>query len=147
MAPTTVARFRGTDGTVKKKEAVIEAIAERFSIMHAAARAGVPRRTLYNWRDDDPTFDAAIIEARRAAIDVLEGSLYERASDNDTTAAIFLLKGWEPARYRERHDVNVSGEVDHTHHLDAASLDGLIERVAAFRSSHADAIETSAAET
>jgi hypothetical protein len=97
--------MRRTD-TPQKKAAFLDALRERYSIYHAAKTVGVGRRTIYRWRDADPDFEAAMEDAKGDAVDALESSLYERAIKSDTVAAIFLLKGALPDKYRERREIS-----------------------------------------
>ncbi len=144
-----------------KKESFLESYAACGIITKAAEAAGIARDTFYEWCNTDDQFSAAADQALAASVDGARAELRRRAIDGweepvwykgelagtvrkfSDVCLIFLLKHADPT-YRERHDVNVSGEVEHTHHLDAASLDGLVERFESFK---ARAIETTATET
>lgn len=77
------------------------------TVTRAAAAAGISVPTAYNWRKNDPEFDWRWKYALESAADGLEEALYERGLTSDTTAAIFLLKGMRPEKYRERHAISV----------------------------------------
>lgn len=60
--------------------------------------------TLWVWRKEHPDFGAEVMAAREQGMEALEDALIARGEKNDTTAAIFMLKGWKPERYKERHE-------------------------------------------
>lgn len=97
-----------TDKSADKKKAFLEALCEKYSVYHSCKTVSIARSTAYEWRKTDTQFaddwDAAIDNA----VDALEASLYERAKSSDTTAAIFLLKGAKPEKYRERYESSQS---------------------------------------
>jgi hypothetical protein len=95
--------------TADKKAAFIAALRADFAIAPAAKRAGVSRSTVYMWRAEDDDFAEAWDDAREAAVDVLERTLYKRAIRHDTVAGIFLLKGARPHIYRDRYEVTGPG--------------------------------------
>jgi hypothetical protein len=72
-----------------------------------AKRAKVDRRTHYNWLKEDPWYVQAFRQAVQEAGDALEDKLNELAHEGNVTAAIFLLKGLRPNKYRERSQVDV----------------------------------------
>ena len=88
--------------TVEIKALVLEHRQHRLSILHAARAAGVARSTIYEWMKLDPDFADKMRQAKEAALDALEDSLYERARAKDTLAGIFLLKHNRPEVYAER---------------------------------------------
>jgi hypothetical protein len=102
---------------------------------------GVHRATLYRWKHDSPEFCDALKAGKEASDDRVERSLYHKAvgytfeSEEirvlrdgtvvrvptkehvppDTTAAIFWLKNRRPEQWRDKHDVEHSGEVTQRH--------------------------------
>jgi len=99
--------------TPEKQAVILEALHNHPSLGRAARKARVTRQTLRNWRREHPEFGAACEAAREAGFDALEDALIERGEKNDTTAAIFMLKGWKPERYQERKavDMNLTGNL------------------------------------
>ena len=89
-----------------KKRAFLAAFSRSGSLSQAAKRAGVDRRTHYNWLKSDQLYAVAFHEAVHEAGDALEDKLNEMAHDGNATAAIFLLKGLRPEKYRERYETN-----------------------------------------
>ena len=61
----------------------------------------VDRRSHYNLMRD-PVYAEAFRQAVQEAGDALEDKLNELAHDGNVTAAIFLLKGLRPLKYKER---------------------------------------------
>jgi len=92
------------DEVPEKKKAFIECLTQKYSVYHSCRAVGIGRSTAYQWRKDDKQFASDWEAALDDAVDALESSLYERAIKSDTTAAIFLLKGAKPDKYRERHE-------------------------------------------
>ena len=124
-----------TTRTPKKRAAFLAELAARGNVSDAAAAAGVPRQTVYDWRAADPAFaaawDAALDqaadtmerEAFRRAVEGVEEPVYGRvAKDSDgeigritkysDTLLIFLLKGARPEKYRERQQVEHTGRLE-----------------------------------
>lgn len=97
--------------TPKKRAAFLAVLREGYSIHRACKAASIGRQSAYDWRDADEVFAKDWDAAVEAGTDELEDALHERAANTDTTAAIFLLKGRRPEKYRERTDSRVSGDV------------------------------------
>jgi hypothetical protein len=83
-----------------KKRAFLAAFSRCGSLSSAAKRARIDRRTHYNWLAD-PVYQQAFQQAIREAGDALEDKLNELAN---VTAAIFLLKGLRPEKYKDRQE-------------------------------------------
>jgi hypothetical protein len=121
-----------------KKRAFLAAYAKSGIIAHACRAAEIPRKTYYQWCEHDLDFTAAARLAYQEAGDHLEEvalergtigvptvkEIYERCPDGELrlvrrevsrnasdTLLIFALKGARPDKYRERHDVTVTGPV------------------------------------
>lgn len=97
--------------TPKNRRAFLAVLRRGYSIAKACRAAGIGRTAVYAWRDDDDEFSKDWDAAVEAGTDALEDALHDRAVERDTTAAIFLLKGRRPEKYRERVDNRVSGDV------------------------------------
>jgi hypothetical protein len=124
-----------TTRTPKKQAAFLDELALRGNVRDACAVAGVPRRTAYDWRDADPAFAAAWDTALDEAADVMEREAHRRAVDGteepvfgsmgqglgsgevgritkySDTLLIFLLKAARPEKYRERQQIEHTGEI------------------------------------
>ena len=134
-------RVHGNAACADTKARQVEVL-KQFSIFgnigRACLEAGIPRRTVYNWKgknDDgeyvDPEFMKIYEVARGEAVAVLEAEAWRRAVEGDEcpitvagervdvykksdTLLIFLLKAHDPAKYRDRYDVNLNANVNLT---------------------------------
>ena len=117
-----------------KKAAFLAAFRENGNVRRSAEIAGVDRVTVYNWLEHDASFPPAFNLAKKDAVEALESEARRRAvegvrkekpvyylgqkvdtvveTDYSDTLLIFLLKGADPDKYRERQDVHVTGKVD-----------------------------------
>ena len=130
----------------RNKAAFLAAFAECGNIRESAEVAGIGRRTHYTWLETDVDYAAAFAEAQENAVEALEAEARRRAvegveepvgwykgvaggsvrrySDN---LLMFLLKGLQPDKYRERFEVRGS-----IAHLDLTQLPpDLLARIAA----------------
>jgi hypothetical protein len=103
-----------------------------------AKAASVSIATFRNWKAAHPDFLVALKEAKTIADDLVEASLYRRATGYshpalkfffhegqvitekyiehyppDTTACIFWLKNRQPERWRDVHKIDVNATVSH----------------------------------
>lgn len=102
---------------------------------HGTAKAaseviGVNECTPYEARNRDPEFAKAWDALENETTKLLEETLYQRALNGDTTAAIFMLKARRPAKYREALSVKHSGTVKHNVATDFdREVEGLVEKM------------------
>lgn len=113
----------------KSDEIFFAALADGYSVSHAARLAGYSRRTVYDYRQDEPAFKQAWDDALEDGADVFEDELRRRAVDgidkpvfyqgeicghvreySDTLLALGV-KARRPEKYRENVDLNHSGNV------------------------------------
>jgi predicted DNA-binding antitoxin AbrB/MazE fold protein len=90
---------------------------------------GINRSTAYEARKKDPEFAKAWDALESETTKLLEETLYERALNGDTTAAIFMLKARRPAVYRESLNVKHGGKVGVTVEIEEGvdeAIDGLL---------------------
>jgi hypothetical protein len=120
--------------TQKQKEVFIEALRHEPNVSAAAAAASASRDVFYRLRADDVAFAALWDDALTEGADRLESVVWGRAVDGweepvygrvakdrdgqigtvrkyDSSLAALLLKAHKPEKYRERQDVNLSGNV------------------------------------
>jgi hypothetical protein len=95
-----------------KKRAFLAAYSRCGSLSRAAKRAGVDRRTHYNWKRADPDYREAFLQATIEAGDSLEDKLMDLAHEGNVTAAIFLLKGLRPEKYKDRNETTFQWDGD-----------------------------------
>lgn len=98
--------------TPKKRAEFLAVLRDGYSVHRACQAAKMSRNAAYDWRNADPVFAADWDAAYEAGTDTLEDALQERATNKDTIAAIFLLKGRRPEKYRERVDQKLSGDLN-----------------------------------
>lgn len=101
-------KFKGTYRTVKKKEAVLEAL-ERTAgnIKMACMQVKIARSRFYEWLKEDEYFKERYEEVMEGLIDYAESKLMQAISNNNITAIIFFLKTKGKHRgYVERVEVD-----------------------------------------
>jgi hypothetical protein len=119
-----------------KKRAYLVALSHQWNFSRAALTAGVDRDTGLAWRRDktargrpmqDVKFQAALVRAGEMFVERAEAEMWRRGIEGvekpvyqggrmvgtvreyDTTAAIFMLKGAKPEKYRERMEHTGAG--------------------------------------
>jgi len=98
----------------------------------ACERAGISRKTAYQWRERDEEFRQRWEEALADGIDVLEAQAHARARNGSDRLLEFLLKNLRRRVYGDKVGVDVSGsltveEIDRA----KASLDDKLGRIEA----------------
>jgi hypothetical protein len=124
MAITSSLRTCGTDGT--KKAAFLDALSRLASISQACQFARIPRRTVYNWRNQNKGFATAWEKAIELGTDTLEDEAVRRALQGvlkpvyqqgrrvgsirefSDALLIALLKARRPKKYRDNLKVEAS---------------------------------------
>jgi transposase len=76
-----------------------------------AANMGISKVTFYEWRNKFPNFANLIKEDKDYADTQVENALYKQALEGNVTAAIFWLKNRRRKDWKDKQDVEVSGEV------------------------------------
>ena len=104
--------------TTEIEQQIIIAIKSGGGVPYAAHAIGITPRAIYALVQRSPRFRGEYEDARQYRTDTVVKALYRRAvaARGSDTAAIFLLKNWAPAEYRDRHEYAVEG------------LEALIER-------------------
>ena len=87
----------GTNGTLMGNRPAMERFLERLrgsgNVRLSCRAAGVPRRTVYRWRDRWVTFADEWDEAKEDACDMLEAEAWKRATEGQSDRLLmFLLK-------------------------------------------------------
>jgi len=72
---------------------------------------GISRRTLNYWKTSNPDFLHSLKRGKLKADYNVTQSLYTRALAGSDAAAIFWLKNRRPDLWRDKQDVNHSGEI------------------------------------
>ena len=112
--------------TPEAVEKFVSELAETGQVKKACEAAGITRRVAYYWRYQHAEFGLAWKNAMKIAVSVLEDEAHRRAHDGveepiyhlgkcvgtvhkySDTLLIFLLKGADPNKYRDR--VALTGE-------------------------------------
>ena len=76
-----------------------------------AEKMGISVATLYNWKKSNVEFLEVLKEDRDFCDDNVENALYRAALDGNVTAQIFYLKNRRRKEWKDKQDVEVSGEV------------------------------------
>jgi len=113
--------------TAQHKKAFLEVFRRLGNVSAAATESEISRRVVYDWLDKDLKFAAAFREAEIEAVDYMEREAWRRAVEGtkkpvfqggelvghvqeySDTLMIFLLKARDPAKYREKHQHELSG--------------------------------------
>lgn len=88
---------------------LLDAYVDIGTVTGACKRAGISRKTFYEWKKNDPDFANAVEDAEQQVIDNLEAEAIKRATSRSDTLLIFLLKSLKPNVYRETVRTEISG--------------------------------------
>lgn len=77
-----------------------------------AARLHVSRQTFFAWKQAHPEFLDALKTTKEQADAQVEQSLFQKAIKGDVTACIFWLKNRQPAKWRDRQEVETTAITD-----------------------------------
>jgi hypothetical protein len=72
---------------------------------------GISKVTFYEWRNKFPNFANLIKEDKEYCDNQVENALYKAAMEGNTTAQIFWLKNRRRLSWRDKQELEVSGEV------------------------------------
>lgn len=76
----------------------------------ACDRAGVRRRTHYDWLEKHPTYKELYEELKEKFVDGLEEVAINRAKEKSDSLLMFLLKAERREKYGDKSDVNLAGQ-------------------------------------
>jgi hypothetical protein len=76
-----------------------------------AQNMGISKVTFYEWRNRFPNFANLIKEDKEYCDNQVENALYKAAMEGNTTAQIFWLKNRRRLSWRDKQELEVSGEV------------------------------------
>lgn len=106
-----MAKSLRTDRTDRARETFLAELRVTCNVSHSARAAGVGRRTVYDWREADPVFAEAWVDAEEEAVDALELAARNRAIDGSDRMMEILLKAHRPEKYVERVKSEHSGNL------------------------------------
>ena len=78
----------------------------------ACEKAGIHRTNPWKWRKEDEAFDAAFEEAEMIGIQAVRDIGVDMAEEQNVTSVYRLLEAHD-RRFRQKHDVEVTGRVEH----------------------------------
>ena len=90
---------------------VEELASKLLSKEQIAISFGISERTLYTNQKESAEFAEAIKRGREKGVALVAEKLVNSAIDGNTTAQIFVLKTHGGPDWKDRQDVNLSGEV------------------------------------
>lgn len=90
---------------------MIALMEQGFSLTAAAAKIGHHRDTIYEWAKKHPEFSDAIKLARGLRVFKLEADLLSAKDGPNVTSRIFALKNADATEWRDKHDVEHSGNM------------------------------------
>jgi len=89
----------------------------------------LPQRvTIYKWAREDSVFGKKMEEATRKEenekdlVAYIEGHMWEQIREGNATLIIFALKNYAADRFKDRHDMAVSGGIAHLTYEEALKL-------------------------
>ena len=93
--------------------AKVEALASRLlSKEQIAISLGISERTLYTNQKESAEFAEAIKRGREKGVATIANKLVKSAIDGNTTAQIFILKTHGGQEWKDKQDINLSGELE-----------------------------------
>lgn len=106
-------RYRTKAEKAKAKEQFVEAFRKAGGILKdACEKTGIPRRTIFDWRQKDPEFDAACSEAQEIMLDEAETRLIAAVRRGNFKAIKFYLEHKGRARGYDLHqDIDLTATV------------------------------------
>lgn len=93
--------------------AKVEALASRLlSKEQIAISLGIGTTTLYSRQKENVEFEEAIKRGREKGVATIANKLVESAIAGNTTAQIFVLKTHGGQEWKDKQDINLSGELE-----------------------------------
>ena len=93
--------------------AKVEALASRLLTKEQIAISlGISVDTLYSRQRENQEFQDAIKRGREKGVATIANKLVESAIDGNTTAQIFILKTHGGQEWKDKQDINLSGELE-----------------------------------
>ena len=117
------------ENTKRSKELFLMVLKKTMGVIApASSKAGVSRRTVYKWMENDPEFAQEVKDIKEESIDFAESKLLENISDKREASIFFYLKTQGKHRgYIERQE-NINVEKDEFEDLTDDQLKEKIKR-------------------
>jgi len=93
---------------------MIEALKQSLGVVtDACDKAGIGRRTHYDWLKSDEEYAAAVEDIANVALDFAETALYKKIKEGDTASTIFYLKTKGKGRgYIEKQQIEATNIIE-----------------------------------
>src|SRR5262250_1631929 len=112
----------------EQKKRFLSELRKTNSIIIAADRTGIGRRTAYNWREADSKFAEAWDEALEGAKEDMRVSIHQAALKNGGVERIFLMKHYFPDEFGDRVRLENNPDVQRLYHAFAHIMQKFIPR-------------------
>ena len=106
--PAPIGMTKKTPETI---EAVLNAIEAGGTLTDAARVAGIGRRTLYDWLEQDPELGERIDEAKLRRREKLLRRIEQSSEEGDWKAAAWILERTMPEEFSRNAKVTVGGQL------------------------------------
>lgn len=96
-------------------QTAIEFLSEGYSILALAAHIGVDKKTIFNWRDAYPEFDAAVRRGIAGAVlwwETRAHELVQGTTTGNAAVCIFGLKNRAADEWREQQHIDHQGGIN-----------------------------------
>jgi transposase-like protein len=123
-------------------EAVLDYMAQGYSLSAFAGSIKMSRDTVYHWMSEHREFSDAVSRARMTRVAALEVKLLRSKKGAETSASIFALRNADPSEWRDVRNV----QHDHSHTI-ANLTDEQLLAIASGRASDVTVIEHDDKET
>lgn len=95
--------------TPEALEQLEEWIGQGLTLACIAAKMGITRTTLFEWRKKSVVISDSFKKGESQAVDNVENALYSAAINGNITAQIFYLKNRRPDAWKDKRDTEISG--------------------------------------
>lgn len=95
-----------------EKEKILLGLRKGWSPSGAARFAGCSRTQYFKWKNEDPIFAAAIIDAQEEGLDGLEDVATGRARRKSDVLMMFMLNGGRPEKFKRKNELEITKPVE-----------------------------------
>lgn len=98
--------------TKQKQEAFLKALEKSLGVVTPAAQAAkIERKTVYNWKNNDPEFLERYNEVTSVAGDFVESSAFKQVKEGNGYITWKMLCNLKPNKYRDKQEHEVKGNM------------------------------------